>query len=189
MIKSPKYNTRVLIQWQSKFDEASSGMDTLEDYIRKNMEAIQATPMPIISVIRRATRLLGIFAPIPCTLEFRNKWTDIVNVIYSKLKQKLAVQSERELARTQKREAEKKMKKEIVDMEANIFEANIFPDHSFQTKFLSFPDDDMEAGAPEPKPKFDGRFGPDTKETAPKPNKKKKNERNKINGAKTNKKN
>ena len=135
-------------------------MDTLEDYIRENMEAIQATPMPIMSVIRRSTIRLKCFSDDPATLECRKKWTEILHIIYSKQREKLNVQAERELERTQKRTA--KIRKEIVD-------------------------EDVEAGAPEPKPKFDGRFGRDTKETAPIPNKKKQNEKN--NGAKTNKKN
>ena len=159
MNKLPKYNPRVLNQWKRNFDEACVGMDTLEDYIRDNIEAIQATPMRIILVLRRATILLKMFSDDPATLERRTKWTEILRTIYSKQKEELRVQAERELARTEKRTA--KYMNEIAE-------------------------EDVEAGAPEPKPKFDGRSGRDTKVTTPLPNKKKQNEKN--NGAKTNKK-
>ena len=135
-------------------------MDILESFIHDNLEMIQKIPLDILNVLEHAVKKLSIFIEIEENKEFRHKWLAIFDLIDSERKEILKNQADRELVK-----ASKKMVQQV------------------KTWSLS---DDEEAGAPEYRPQS---FSANTNAPVSKPlNRRKDNEKNQINGAKTKKK-
>ena len=135
-------------------------MDELETFIHDNLEMIQKTSVQVLNVLMHAFKKLSIFAEIEGNNDqatYRRRWLDIFVLIDSERKEILRDQTDKELAKTNK-----KMAQQNVQGSTN---------------------EDIEAGAPEPRPD-----NGNTKSQVSKPsNRRKDNEKNQINGAKTKK--
>jgi len=135
-------------------------MDVLRKFIRENLEMIQKTPLEVLNILKHAVARMSIFAKVEENKKFRRMWLDLFDVIDSERKGILKDEEDRELAKTTKKMAK-------LNLEGST-------------------DDDIEAGAPEYRPPSGNA---NTKPPVLKPfNRKKENERNQINGAKTKKK-
>jgi hypothetical protein len=120
---------------------------------------IQKIPLEVLNVLRHAVERLSIFAKMEENKEYRRMWLRVFDLIDSKRKGILQDQADRELAKTNK-----KMAQQNVQRSTN---------------------EDIEAGAPEYRPPSDNA---NTKAPVSKPlNRRKENEKNQINGAKTKK--
>ena len=133
-------------------------MDVLERFIQNYLEMIQKIPLDVLNVLKHAAKVMSIFANIEENKEYIQRWLDIFTLIYSKQKGILRDQADRELAKTNK-----KMAQQIFQVSTN---------------------EDIEAGAPEPRLSDNAN----TKAPVSKPlNRRKDNEKNQINEAKTKK--
>lgn len=120
---------------------------------------IQKIPLEVLNVLRHAFERLSIFANMEENKEYRRIWLRVFDRIDSKRKGILQDQADRELAKTNQ-----KMAQQNVQRSTN---------------------KDIEAGAPEYRPPSDNA---NTKAPVSKPlNRRKENEKNQINGAKTKK--
>ena len=119
---------------------------------------IQKIPLEVLNVLRHAVERLKNFDKVEENKEYRHMWLDIFDLIDSERKGILKDQADRELAKTNKKMA--------------------------QQNVQGSTSEDIEAGAPEPR-----SDNGNTKSQVSKPlNRRKDNEKNQINGAKTEKK-